>query len=453
MALDCIEVCAAIVISGGRVLMATRRPGSHLAGKWEFPGGKLRDGENAADCIRRELREELSRDVKLAKELFRMEFQYDTKRVGLHFMLCAVLPTVEPKPQEGQHCDWFTAAEAQVLDLAPADAKAIALMKDAANGNPHDECASLDIVASKPMIDFWLSDNSSSTSRLPEWLHISFGGAKNHIMLKGLIRNGGLHTVCESANCPNRSECWRHRTATFMILGGTCTRFCRFCSVNHGVPEPEDPEEPEKVAASVASLGLRYAVLTCVTRDDLPDGGSAAMAATVRAIRSKSPDIRVEVLCSDYGGDFSCIDTVLDAGPAVYGHNVETVERLTPAIRNRADYRRSLAVLEYAASHAPAHNAFAKSGIMLGLGESRAEIRQTLVDLHDVGVEMVTLGQYLRPTRRNWPVARYVTPEEFDEWRQVAEQEIGFKRAVSGPFVRSSYMAEEAFMKSMGTSE
>ena len=449
MILDCIEVCAAIVISGGRVLMATRRPGSHLSGKWEFPGGKIRDGETSEECVKRELREELSLDVKVARELFRMEFQYDEKRVGLHFMLCNVAADSEAKPMEGQHCGWFTAAEAQVLDLAPADAKAIELMVDAANGNPHDECAEIDVVAAKQMIDFWLTANSSTTSRLPEWLHVSFGGAKNHIMLKGLLRNGGLHTVCESANCPNRSECWKHKTATFMILGNTCTRFCRFCSVNHGVPEPIDPAEPEKVADSVVTLGLRYAVLTCVTRDDLPDGGAAAMAAPVEEIHRRSADIRVEVLCSDYGGDFSCIDTVLAAGPSVYGHNVETVERLTPAIRNRAEYRRSLAVLEYAAAHAPAHNAFAKSGLMLGLGESKAEIRQTLVDLHNVGVEMVTLGQYLRPTRKNWPVARYVPPEEFDEWRQIAEQEIGLKRAVSGPFVRSSYMAEEAFMKSL----
>jgi len=451
MDLDCIEVCAAIVLSEERVLMATRRPGSHLAGKWEFPGGKIRAGETAESCVRRELREELSLDVKNARELFRMEFQYDEKRVGLHFMLCSIQSGTEPKPQEGQNYGWFTAAEAQALDLAPADGRAIALMSDAANGNPHDECEGLDVTVAKPMIDFWLTANSSATSRLPEWLHVSFGGAKNHIMLKGVIRSGGLHTVCESANCPNRSECWKHRTATFMILGGTCTRFCRFCSVNHGQPEPVDSTEPDKIADSVLSLGLRYAVLTCVTRDDLPDGGAAAMAATVTAIHRRSPDIRVEVLCSDYAGDFSCIDTVLAAGPAVYGHNVETVERLTPAIRNRADYRRSLAVLEYAAAHAPAHNAFAKSGIMLGLGESRAEIRQTLVELHDAGVQMVTLGQYLRPTHKHWPVARYVHPEEFEEWRLIAEQEIGFKRAVSGPFVRSSFMAEEAFMKSLAT--
>ena len=429
--------------------MATRRPGSHLAGKWEFPGGKIREGETAENCVKRELCEELSLDVKAARELFRMEFQYDEKRVGLHFMLCSIQAGAEPRPQEGQHSGWFIAAEAQALDLAPADEKAIALMVDAANGSPRDECRELDIITAKPMIDFWLTDSSTAHARLPEWLHVSFGGAKNHIMLKGLIKHGGLHTVCESANCPNRSECWKHRTATFMILGGTCTRFCRFCAVNRGQPEPVDTTEPEKVADSVAALGLRYAVLTCVTRDDLPDGGAAAMAATVAAIHRKSADIRVEVLCSDYGGDFSCIDTVLAAGPAVYGHNVETVERLTPAIRNRADYRRSLAVLEYAAVHAPAHNAFAKSGIMLGLGESRAEIRQTLVDLHDAGVQMVTLGQYLRPTHRHWPVARYVPPEEFDEWRQIAEQEIGFRRAVSGPFVRSSFMAEEAFMKSL----
>lgn len=440
-----------MVISGERLLMATRKPGGHLAGSWEFPGGKIREGESACDCIVRELQEELSLQVFAPVELFRIEHEYTEKRIGLHFMLCHIQAGATPVPTEGQKWGWFTAAEAQVLDLAPADARAIALMTDAANGKPHDECATLDVVAAKPMIDFWLTANSSNTSRLPEWLHVSFGGAKNHVLMKGLITHGGLHTVCESANCPNRSECWKHRTATFMILGGTCTRFCRFCSVNHGIPEAVDPDEPEKVADSVAQLGLRFAVLTCVTRDDLPDGGAGAMAATVSAIRKRVEGIRVEVLCSDYAGDFSCIDTVLAAGPSVYGHNIETVERLTPAIRNRADYRRSLAVLEYASAHAGEYGAVTKSGIMLGLGETEAEIRQTLQDLHNVGVQMVTIGQYLRPTRKNWPVARYIPPAEFTEWGRIAEEEIGFKKAVSGPFVRSSYMAEEAFMKSLPT--
>ncbi|MBR4675109.1 MAG: lipoyl synthase [Victivallales bacterium] len=440
-----IEVCAAVILQGDRLLLATRRPGGHLAGKWEFPGGKIASGETPARCIARELEEELHLKLLASTELFRMEHAYPEKKVGLHFMLCRVADGLVASPAEGQKCGWFSAAEAAALDLAPADERAISLMRDAAEGKPHDEVADLDIAKAKPLLDFWLTAQNVSMGHLPPWLHTSFGGVRNHLLMKGLIRSGGLHTVCESANCPNRSECWKHKTATFMILGGICTRFCRFCAVDHGIPAPPDPNEPEKVAESVASLGLGYAVITCVTRDDLPDGGSAAMAATVTAIQKRVPGAKVEVLCSDYGGNMDCVDTVLKAGPTVFGHNVETVERLTPAIRNKADYRRSLAVLAYAASKTSVYGVAVKSGLMLGLGERPEEIRQTMADLRDAGVQIITLGQYLRPTHKHWPVARYIPPQEFDGWKRIAENEFGFVRAVSGPFVRSSFMAEEAF--------
>ncbi|MBQ6474331.1 MAG: lipoyl synthase, partial [Victivallales bacterium] len=282
--------------------------------------------------------------------------------------------------------------------------------------------------------------------RMPEWLHIPFVGGRERGEMRSLIVEGGLHTVCESAKCPNRCDCWKRKTATFMILGGTCTRFCRFCSVDHGKPAPPDLEEPAKIARSVTSLGLRYVVITCVTRDDLADGGASQMAASVRAVNALPGSPKVEVLCSDYGGDLGCVDTVLAARPVVYGHNLETVERLTPAIRNRADYRRSLAVLNHAAEATRGTGILVKSGIMLGLGETEAEIRQTLADLRDNGVAMVTMGQYLRPTRRNWPVSRLVTPREFGEWESIARNEFGL-RAVCGPLVRSSYMAEEAYAR------
>lgn len=229
-----------------------------------------------------------------------------------------------------------------------------------------------------------------------------------------------------------------------MILGNNCTRTCKFCAVDHGRPTPVDPAEPAHVAEAVATLNLRYAVITCVTRDDLPDGGAAQMAATVNAIRTRCPDTKVEVLCSDYQEQHEAIDCVLAAGPVVFGHNLETVARLTPLIRSHADYQRSLRVLRYAAEHATS-GTLAKSGLMLGLGENAAEIRQALEDLRATGVTMVTMGQYLQPTKDNWPVARIVHPDEFTQWAEIAEHELGFKKAVCGPLVRSSYLAEEAY--------
>ena len=434
-----IDVCAAVVLRNDRLLLATRAPGSHLEGKWEFPGGKLKDGESLAACIERELAEELRLDAHCVGELFCLDYEYPEKRIRLHFMLCGI--ENEPVPADGQSTGWFNAQEALALDLAPADAEALAKLKRASEGSD-EELAEY----AGPVVAFMKKLAPTAGQRMPDWLRVAFAGGKERLGMSCLVHGGGLHTVCESAKCPNRCDCWKRGTATFMILGDTCTRNCRFCAVNHGKPQVPDPDEAAKLARSVAELKLKYAVITCVTRDDLGDGGAQAMADAIEAIRLASPETKVEVLCSDYKGNTACVETVLKAKPAVYAHNVETVERLTPAIRNMASYRRSLSMLEYASSNP--YGIMVKSGIMLGLGESDAEIRQTLCDLRHAGVGMVTIGQYLRPTRKHWPIAKLYTPAEFQQWQDYAERELGFAMAVSGPLVRSSYMAEEAFNRS-----
>ncbi|MBN2452079.1 MAG: lipoyl synthase [Lentisphaeria bacterium] len=280
--------------------------------------------------------------------------------------------------------------------------------------------------------------------RLPPWLRTRFTGGSERRALREVLRDLRLHTVCESARCPNLCECWRRRAATFMLLGDVCTRDCRFCAVRHGVPLAPEASEPGRVAAAVCRLGLRFVVLTCVTRDDLADGGASHIARTVAAIKAEAAGVGVEALVSDFAGATASVDRVMAGGVDVFNHNIETVERLTPRVRDRADYRRSLAMLRHAAGHRPGGRSVRiKSGLMLGLGESDEEIRACLTDLRGTGVEAITLGQYLRPTRRHWPVARYVTPEEFAAWEREGLDTFGFAAVVSGPLVRSSYMAEE----------
>ncbi len=328
----------------------------------------------------------------------------------------------EPTPREGQQCGWFAPDEWAKLQFAPADAAMLA--------------------EHAPQLRQLCAESLKTPMRLPTWLRTPFSGGEAAIQMRRMLRSGALHTVCEGAKCPNRCECWRNHTATFMILGDTCTRACRFCSVKHGRPAPPAPDEPAHIAQCVEELGLKYAVVTCVTRDDLPDGGASAMAATIDAIRTRCPATRVEVLVSDYQGDFSAVDKVLAARPVVFGHNLETVERLSNQVRSGASYARSLAVLKYAAAHCPDGTRI-KSGMMLGLGEEDDEIRQALIDLKDCGVAIVTLGQYLQPTPQQLPVARFVTPDEFDAWARYAEETLGFQKAVCGPLVRSSYKAAE----------
>lgn len=294
------------------------------------------------------------------------------------------------------------------------------------------------------------------STRKPEWLKIRPPGGENYTRIKGLLRERSLHTVCEEAHCPNLTECWASGTATFMVGSDTCTRACRFCAVKTArIPPPLDPEEPAHVAESVAALGLKYVVLTSVDRDDLEDGGAEHVAATIREIKRLDPKIVVEALVSDFRGDLKAIQHVVDSGLDVYAHNVETVNRLQYRVRDpRANYTQSLGTLRAAKDYArtPAVLAarggrplFTKSAIMLGLGEDGDELTQAFDDLRSYEVDVLTLGQYLRPSLKHLPVERYVTPEEFDELGERARGK-GFLYVASGPMVRSSYRAAEFFM-------
>ena len=274
----------------------------------------------------------------------------------------------------------------------------------------------------------------------PRWLRVRAPGGAGYRRLKRLVREQGLRTVCEEAGCPNIGECWHHGTATFMILGGVCTRACAYCNVEHGRPGPVDPGEPARVAEAVRALGLRHAVVTSVDRDDLEDGGAGVFAATVTAIRSRSPACRVETLVPDFGGNTAALDVVLAAAPDVLNHNLETVRGLYRRARPGGGYDRALRVLEHAGRHRPA--VATKSGLMVGLGETRAELAAALADLRRAGCDIVTIGQYLRPSPAHLPVARYYDPSEFAALEQAARR-LGFGHVESGPLVRSSYHAHE----------
>lgn len=271
----------------------------------------------------------------------------------------------------------------------------------------------------------------------PAWLKVKLpkGRAFHHV--QGLVKGNSLVTVCEEAMCPNRGECWSHGTATFMVCGEVCTRACGFCATRTAKPKPLDPDEPRKVAEAVANMNLSHTVVTMVTRDDLHDGAAGHIAATIRAIRAASPQTIIEVLTSDFNGNEAALAEVIEACPHIFNHNVETVERLSPLVRFRAQYRRSLHILRRALEMAPGR-VVTKSGIMLGLGESRDEIEKTMDDLLEHGVSVLTMGQYLRPSARHLPVIRYVRPEEFDELRDIALGK-GFRHVASGPLIRSSH--------------
>ena len=273
----------------------------------------------------------------------------------------------------------------------------------------------------------------------PQWLKIRLQSNEESAEVERIVKEHSLHTICSSGLCPNKAECWRRRTATFMILGDICTRGCRFCATKTGIPLAPDPAEPEKVAESVRLMGLRHAVVTSVTRDDLPDGGARHWAAVVEAVRRENPDATIELLIPDLDARADLIEIVAASKPDIIGHNIETVERLTPQVRARAKYRTSLSTLEKIS----ATGAVSKSGLMVGLGESDDEVLQTLRDLRDVGVEIVTLGQYLRPSLEHYPVAAYITPEKF-EWYRTQALEMGFSYCASAPMVRSSYLADAA---------
>jgi lipoic acid synthetase len=276
----------------------------------------------------------------------------------------------------------------------------------------------------------------------PPWLKRRIPSGATYQEIRGLIQKTHLHTVCQEACCPNLGECFSQGTATFLILGDRCTRDCRFCAVAHGSTEPPDPEEPLRVAEAVEQMKLRYAVVTSVTRDDLKDGGAFVFAETIRKIREKTPETRVEVLIPDFRGDLNSLKTVMEARPDVLNHNVETVSRLYASVRPQAVYQRSIDLLRNA--HRLDPSIPTKSGLMLGLGEQPEEVVQVLRDLLDAGCRILTLGQYLQPSSEHLPVERFVTPEEFQGWRKKA-LEMGFREVASGPFVRSSYHANEAY--------
>ncbi len=274
--------------------------------------------------------------------------------------------------------------------------------------------------------------------RRPDWLRVRVPTGENYEELRALMRSKALHTVCEEARCPNIAECWSHRTATFMILGSVCTRSCGFCAVATGRPQPVDWEEPRRVAEAVAQMGLKHVVVTMVNRDELRDGGATLFAATIRWIRRANPDCAVEVLASDFKGSREALTILMDARPDVFSHNVETVPRLYKRVRPQAIYTRSLDVLSWAKELRP--QTPTKAGFMLGLGETREEALALLRDLRERQVDIVTIGQYLRPTADHLPIERYVTPDEFRDYAREG-MAMGLRHVESGPLVRSSYHA------------
>ena len=276
--------------------------------------------------------------------------------------------------------------------------------------------------------------------RLPDWFRVRAPGGPNYLDLRARFRSAALHTVCEEAHCPNIGDCWERRTATFMILGDTCTWRCHYCAVKTGRPDAVDMEEPRRLAATVQQMGLRYCVITSVTREDLPDGGASVFAECIRQIRTLLPDCKVEVLIPDFKGDDDALATVLDAAPDVLNHNIETVRRVFRTVRPKGGYDRSLRLLRRAgelAGRIPT-----KSGMMVGLGETDEEITETMGELLENGCRLLTVGQYLRPSPVHFPLQRYYRPEEFDAIRDLGLR-MGFRHVASGPLVRSSYHADE----------
>ena len=284
----------------------------------------------------------------------------------------------------------------------------------------------------------------------PAWLRRRLPSGPEFEQIRSLVGKRKLHTVCQEAKCPNIWECFSNHTATFLIMGNRCTRKCRFCAVAHRPVEPPDPDEPDRVAKTTLLMGLKYVVITSVTRDDVADGGASYFARTINKIRQRLPDTLIEVLIPDLQGSRRALHTILEARPDVLNHNIETVPRLYQKVRPQADYRRSLTLIQRASTF-DRHLA-TKSGLMLGLGETADEIQQTLRDLLNTGCKMLTLGQYLQPTSAHLQVDRFVTPDEFERWKKDALQ-MGFSEVASGPFVRSSYHARELFLPGSITSE
>ncbi len=278
--------------------------------------------------------------------------------------------------------------------------------------------------------------------RKPSWLKIKLTNTPQYPVVRKIVEKHQLHTICSSGKCPNIGECWNIGTATFMILGDICTRSCKFCATQTGKPLAPDPAEPQKVAESVQLMQLKHCVITSVDRDDLPDQGAAHWAETIRAIRTVNPNTIIEVLIPDFDARLELLDIVIAAKPDIIGHNLETTERLSPTVRSRADYRRSLDVLKYISTHS-----IGKTGIMVGLGETSDEVNKVMLDARNNGVRLFTIGQYLQPTKQHLAVNEYVHPDQFNLYKEFGKK-IGFDNIESGPLVRSSYMAEKTFITS-----
>ena len=319
-------------------------------------------------------------------------------------------------------------------------------MQDSFQSFPKPKKRKLNILPENPQQDD--KAKAVSSGRFPSWLHrpLSVGsGVKN---TEEILQENRLPTVCEEAKCPNLNECWAKKTATFLAMGKDCTRSCGFCDVDFAkTPKPLEEDEPIRIANSVKSLGLEHVVITMVARDDLPDGGAAHLAKIIQEIRKLPKKVTIELLTSDFQGSFSSLETVLDQKPEIFNHNIETVEALTPKVRHKAEYRRTLSLLAHAKEYAP--NVWIKSGLMLGLGESKEEIHQTLQDLQSAGCQIVTMGQYLQPNRRKLRVQSFVAPETFSEYARFGRS-IGLAYVHAGPFVRSSYNAADLFKKLKG---
>lgn len=287
-----------------------------------------------------------------------------------------------------------------------------------------------------------VTKKNKSAERLPPWIRVKISCGSNREDVNKILADYQLNTVCRSARCPNLGECWHRRTATFMILGDKCTRDCKFCAVKHcEYPPPPPPDEARRVAKAAKEMGLEYVVVTSVTRDDLDDGGASQFATVIRELYDTLPGVKVEVLTPDFKGDINSLKTVLEENPTVFNHNVETVERLSKKIRSRANYKCSLSVLSSAFKECNGKIPI-KSGLMVGMGETDAEVEKTICELHNCGVTVLTIGQYLQPTSQHWPVARYVEPDKFEYWRKFAKK-TGFTFVASAPLVRSSYNASE----------
>ena len=307
---------------------------------------------------------------------------------------------------------------------------------------------SLPVILGLPLMSCSKIDPALHQAKKPDWIRVRLPSNPVFFSTKALVSDLKLHTVCEEAQCPNRWECWSQGTATFMIAGDRCTRACGFCAVTTAKPFALEADEPQRVAEAVRRMRLKHVVVTAVARDDLKDGGADHFAQTIRAIRSVDSEMVIEVLTPDFHAKEECLQTVLEAGPDIFNHNLETVERLTPMVRSRAKYRLSLRVLARVKELAP--GVVTKSGMMLGLGEQEAEILQAMKDLREAGVQNLTLGQYLRPSPQHLPVVEYIRPEVFERYKEVA-YENGFEHVASGPLVRSSYHAADYKPKRVGS--